>query len=367
MKNAGMRSLAVSFPRVRRTNDYWRTKYPAMVATAEQASLARVWASVGPRDPEKHAFDAEMEPFVNDPFRGSTNRRVLGPGESSQSIELRAAKDALAAAGMDPGDVELMIVHSFLPDQIGVGNAAFLAGSLGMRGAAWNLETACTSSVVALQTASAMVRAGEYKNVLVVASCTYSRAAEETDTLSWFLGDGAAAFVVGEVPDGQGVLGAKVVNTSVTCGTFYYDLVTDPVNGPKVRMLANPKTGKVLRDTAQPFMMECCEGALRAAGVTLNDIDFFALNTPTAWFADFAARALGVDRDRIEDTHALYANIGPVLMPVNLHHAARRGRIRPGDLVLVYAIGSVSTAGAAVMRWGDVALGPEPDEAAIVE
>jgi 3-oxoacyl-[acyl-carrier-protein] synthase-3 len=132
-------------------------------------------------------------------------------------------------------------------------------------------------------------------------------------------------------------------------------------------MLAHPKTGKVLRDTAQPFLEECCAGALAAAGVKISDIDYFAVNTPTAWFADFAARALHVDRAKIENTHDDYANIGPVLTPANLFHAASAGRIKPGDLVLIYAIGSVSSAGAAVMRWGDVALGPLPEPPAVVE
>jgi 3-oxoacyl-[acyl-carrier-protein] synthase-3 len=367
-KGAGVRSLAVSFPRTERTKEYWRKKYPEMIATAEQQTLAKVWDSAATKGTPANAFDAEMAAFVGDPFRGTNRRRVLAPGETALSIELRAAEAALEAASMSAGDVDLMIVHSFLADQIGVGNAAFLSGALGLRGAAWNLETACTSTVVALQTACALVRAGEYKNVLCVVSCTYSRAADEDDSVSWFLGDGAAAFVVSEAPEGQGLLGVKVVNTAVTCGTFYYDLVNEPAErGPRVRMLATPKTGKVLRDTAEPFLIECCEGALAAAGVTLKDIDYFCVNTPTAWFASFVARALGVDRARIEDSHQLYANIGPVLTPVNLHQAAHAGRVKPGSLVLMYAIGSVSSAGAAVVRWGDVALGPMPEAPEVID
>lgn len=362
-----MRSLSVSFPSTERSKHYWREKYPGIVATAEQQSLAKVWDKNAAKGQNPQAFDAEMADFVGDPFRGTDRRRVLMPGESALSIELKAAEQALSAAKMKPADIDLMIVHSFLPDQPGVGNAAFLAGALGLKGAAWNLETACTSTVVAYQTACALVRAGEYKNVLVVVSCTYSRAADERDSLSWFLGDGAAAFVVSAVAEHEGLLGAKIVNTSITCGTFYYDLDNDPEYGLRIRMLATPKTGKVLRDTAEPFLVECCEGALRTAGVQKSDIDFFAVNTPTAWFANFAARVLGVDRKRVYDSHQLYANIGPVLTPVNLHHAASEGLIRPGSLVLIYAIGSVSSAGAAVIRWGDVALGPMPEAPGLVQ
>ncbi len=362
-----MRSLAVSFPATERTKHYWRGKYPEIVATAEQQSLAKVWDKNAAAGRDVQAFDAEMAHFVGDPFRGTDRRRVLLPGETALSIELKAAEQALSAAKMNPADIDLMIVHSFLADQPGVGNAAFLSGALGFHGAAWNLETACTSTVVAYQTACALVKAGEYKNVLVVVSCTYSRAADDRDSLSWFLGDGAAAFVVSRVGEGEGLLGAKIVNTAVTCGTFYYDLDNDPERGLRIRMLATPKTGKVLRDTAEPFLVECCDGALKAAGVAKSDIDFFVVNTPTAWFANFAARVLGVDRIRVYDSHQRYANIGPVLTPANLHHAATEGLIKPGNLVLMYAIGSVSSAGAAVMRWGDVALGPMPEAPGLVQ
>lgn len=357
---AGIRALAVSFPRTVRTNNYWRSRYPEMVANAEQKTLARIWSSSRNAHTETDPFDLEMAPYLSDPFRGTVERRVVGPGETSLGLELHAAREALTAAGMTPDSVDLAIVGSFLPDTIGVGNAVFLARELGLSCPAWNIETACTSSVVALQTACALVRAGEYDNVLVVVSCTYSRVAEETDTLSWFLGDGAGAFLVGPVPAGQGFLGAKVIHTAETCGAFYYDLVAEPGGKPRIRMQAGNDTGKVLKDTAVPFLRECCEGAARTAGISLNDIDFFVFNTPTAWYARFCARALGIDPERTVSTYTRYANIGPALMPVNLHYAARQGLVRPGDLVMVYAVGSVSTAAAAVMRWGEVALGPEP-------
>jgi 3-oxoacyl-[acyl-carrier-protein] synthase-3 len=358
---AGIRALAVSFPRTVRTNEHWRERYPEMVADAEQKTLARIWA--GPSGPAASSdpFDAEMAPYLSDPFRGTVERRVLAPGETSLMLEAQAAREALAAAAMTPGDVDLMIVSSFLPDTIGVGNAAFLARELGLRGAAWNLETACTSSVVALQTACALVQSGQYRNVLVVVSCTYSRVAEETDSLSWFLGDGAGAFVVGPAAAGEGFMGARVIHTGVTCGTFYYDLVADPGAAPRVRMQATAATGRVLKETAVPFLRECAEGAAHAAGVSLRDIDFFAFNTPTAWYAAFCTRALGVDPSRTISTYPRYANIGPALMTANLFHAAREGRVRKGDLVMVYAVGSVSSAAAAVMRWGDVSLGREPE------
>jgi 3-oxoacyl-[acyl-carrier-protein] synthase-3 len=273
------------------------------------------------------------------------------------SIEIDAAQRALAAAGLSSGQVELLICCSFLPDQVGVGNATPLAKALGLRCAAWNVETTCSSALVALQNASALIRAGEYRNALVVVSCTYSRVADEDDTLCWFLGDGAGAFVVTGAPPGASYVAGRARHTGETCSTFYYEVVPDPVRGARIRMDCTPETGRILYETAEPYLRECCEAAVDAAGAKLSEVDFFVFNTPTAWYADFCTRALGVPRERAVDTYPEYANIGPALMPVNLYRAASSGRLKPGDLVLLYTVGSISSAGAALLRWGDVALG----------
>jgi len=350
MESVGLKSLAVSFPAQVRTNDYFRLHCHDLVADAERKTLARVWRKdVAPTD----AFAQEMLPYTSDPFRGTVERRVLAKGETALSLEVRAAREALAAARMSPGDVDLMIVCSFLPDQPGVGNSAFLARALGMKRAAWNMETACSSALVAFQTACGLVQAGQYENVLVVVSCTYSRVADESDTLAWFLGDGATAFVVSKAPPGEGLLGLHTVHTADTCDTFYYR----PGGDFGVQIHCTPATGKILHETAEPYLRECCEGAARDAGVKVRDVDFFVFNTPTAWNHAFAARALGIDPSRTISTYPRYGNIGPALVPVNLFHAAAERKIARGDLVMLYAIGSVSSASAAVVRWGDVALG----------
>src|SRR5258707_259712 len=113
---AAMRSLAVAYPREIRTNDYFREKYPEVVESAERRSLAKIWAPPPDEAARVDAFDAEMAPFLNDPFRGASRRRVLSGEENALSLEVAAARGALAAAKLEPGDVDLVIVGSFLPD-----------------------------------------------------------------------------------------------------------------------------------------------------------------------------------------------------------------------------------------------------------
>lgn len=351
----GIRSLAVSFPSLVRTNDYWYKNYPELVAKAEEKSLAQVFSVL-----KNDIWGEEMSPYLSDPFRGVTVRRILGKGESSLTLEYRAAVDAIEAANLSPSDIDLMLVTSLFPENIQPGNAAILAGQIGLKGAAWNVESTCSSATIALQTAWSLVQMQQYRNVLVVISTTYSRFAREDDTLSWFLGDGAGAFVVSQLKENQGVIATKIVNTAETCGTFYCELDLDEQGNPQMVMRGSKKASQMFHNTTVKLIQSCCQQAVAAAGLTLEEIDFFAFNTPTAWYANVCTRALGIDPSRTINLSSEYANIGPVLPIANLYHAAAARKIRENDLVLVYTIGSVSNAGATVMRWGDVALGPIP-------
>lgn len=355
----GIRALAVSFPETVRTNDYFRKNYPQLVADAEAKALARLWS---PQDNSMKAdtYEQEMTAYLSDPFRGSVERRVLDADQTALSIELRAANAVLKAARLAPHQIDLALVCSFLPDQIGPGNAAFLARELGLKGTAWNIESTCSGGMVALETAAAMVQTGRYATVLVVISCTYSRLADYSDTLCWYMGDGAGAFIVTHVAAEAGVLGVKSIHTGSTCDTFFNELTVDSDGSPRIRIGASPTSGRIIRDISGEAIRRTCTDALELARVRLEDIDFFIFSSALAWFPQYCARTLGVSEKKTISTYPLYGNIGPALMTTNLYHAARDGHIRQGDLVLVHTIGSVSTTGAAVMRWGDVALGPTP-------
>lgn len=351
--------MAVAFPDAIRTNAYWRNRHPDLVASAEQHNLAQVW-STKDSTPESFEFDEEMIPYAKDPFRGTEERRISAPGQMPSELEIRAARDVMAAAGVGPDDIGLMIVGSFLPDRVGNGNAPFVARDLGLKGAAWNIESACATTLPALESAHALVQCGVYERVLVVVSCTYSRVTNPADSLSWFLGDGAGAWLVGELSGDQGILGMHIAHTGETCGAAWFEPTMSPEGEFKAMMRSARHTGRLFRDLAKPTLLRACHGAAERAGVRIEDIDHFVFNTPTAWYAKFGARCLGVDPARAVDYYRFFGNIGPALPTTGLFHAAHEGRLSPGDLVLVYCIGSVSSAGAVVMRWGDAKLGPPP-------
>lgn len=360
MSSVGIRSLAVSFPSEIRTNDYYRKNYPDLFVRAEQKSLARTFSTLDSTS-DSIEFDREMAPYLSDPFRGAVERRILAPGETPLTLEYRAACNALKAAKLSPKEVDLIIVSSLLPENyVNPGNAVYIAKALGVEAPAWNLESMCTSALVDIEIAYSLVQSQKYHNVLIVVSTTYSRVASKKDTLSWFLGDGAAACVIGQLKENQGILATKVVNTAETCGVFNHEMKVDEQGKPYINMEAKEGGGKELRNTATNYIRTCCKGAIAAAGVTLDQIDFFAVNTPLAWYASLFASTLGIDPKRTLNLFPVYGNIGAALPLVNLYHAAQLSKIQENSLVLVYGIGSTSTTGAIVMRWGDVALGPLP-------
>lgn len=360
---AGMRALGVAFPSILRTNAEIRAEAPEMVARAEQYSLAKLWGPSSPSQGPTSVFDETMAAYLDDPFRGAVERRFRAPGETALSMELAAARGALAAAGHTPSDIDLVLVSSFVGDRFGVGNAAYLARELGLRAPAWNYETACSGSVVGLHMAACLVNSGGYARILVVVSTSNSVQIkmDANDSLGWFIGDGAGAFMVERVPPGFGVLGWKTLNSVETNDMFVIHSVADEGCGTRLCTTADPEAPTMARDTAEPYLRSCVDGALSMASLALQDVDFWVFNTPNAWYADFCARVLGVESGRYHSVYDRYSNIGAALMPATLYHALHEGLVRPGALVGLYSVGSTSTASAVVMRIGDVALGPYPE------
>jgi 3-oxoacyl-[acyl-carrier-protein] synthase III len=363
MQSVNLRSLAINFPQTIRTNDYWLEKFPDSMAQTKQRRVGIPQsADLIPTPSGIDLWLQEVTPYLADPFRGSVQRRVLAADESSLRLECQAARSALTAANLTAEDVDLAIVSSLFPSDVGPGLATHLSRQLGLRCPAWNLESTCASALIALQTAQAFLQTGVYRQILIVVSHIGSQAVNEADTLSWSMGDGAGAMVVGLSPTDRGILSTTVLPTIATCGAYIHELTIDAQGQPRLQTGTGENVSS-LAETAADLVRQCCQAAVAAAGVSLDRIDYFAFNTPTAWYASVCAKALGIDPERVIDLYPIYANIGPVFPIANLYHAAVAGKIRSGDLVLVYANGAGATATATVIRWGDVALGGSDPEA----
>jgi 3-oxoacyl-[acyl-carrier-protein] synthase-3 len=314
-----MRSLAVTFPTVKLTNEFFLKTYPDTVARAEEGNLARLFDR--PTEERPNPFDVEMVPYLRDPFRGSRVRYVRAPDEGALSMELQSARSALAAAKLTIDDVDLLMVSSFPPDQMGPGNATYLARALGAGCTTWNFETACSSALVGFHTACSLVRSGEYRNVLVVVSNSNSLFFRGADSLRWFSGDGSAAFVVSSVEGGLGIIGHKTIPTIENIDMFRLRTVVDDDGAPRLQHVMNAAANQMTRVVSEPLLRRCVDGLLAETGRAIEDVDFFVFNSPTAWFPAFCARVLGIDAGKWISTYPLHGNIGAALMPATLYRA----------------------------------------------
>jgi 3-oxoacyl-[acyl-carrier-protein] synthase III len=357
--NIGVVGLSVHFPKNIRRNDFWYEHYPDVIRAAEEKGMAKIFSPIK-KDIIEHPFERAMTPYLKDPFRGTVERRYLGEDEDGIDLEHQAILKLLAAVNLNAKAIDCLICCSVIQRTF-PGNAAYLADRLGLRGTGWNMESACASGIPALQTASSLIATGQYSNVVIVISCNYSKVIDNTDSHLWFMGDGAAAFLVTRTNDQGELIAFKSINTASTCRSFFTRLEADAEGNANLKIRAYPEVGKVLRDTSDVCLRECCLGVCATAGVNLRDIDLFVFNTPTAWYAQFGTDVLGVSSEKTISTYANFGNTGPALTPTNLYYAARLGKIGKGDLVLCYSIGSASTAGACIMRWGDVKLGEDPN------
>ena len=205
MRAVGIQALAVHLPEGVRTNSWWDNHDSSSQEPSKSADmpLSRRYAN----------YDAAMAPYLNDPFFGSVERRVAVNNESSVSLGVKAATKVLQSANILAQDIDCLIATSMFSDRIGSGDAGYLAQALGTSGGAFNIEATCGGSMTALLTACSWVQAGLKERILVITTSRLSRAIEDDDVTMRLCGDASAAFIVGEVPEGYGLLAAESLHT----------------------------------------------------------------------------------------------------------------------------------------------------------
>lgn len=356
------RSVAVRYGEEKRENQWYADHLPEVLAQATERGLARAF-QVADGDTSSKGYDDKMARYVDDPFRGARIRYKLGADETSLSLELAAAREALAAADLQPEDIDCLLVASWLPeDFVAPGNAVYLAAALGTRAPAFNVETACSSGLACLEFAEGLLAVGRYRRILVVLSNTVSRQADEENTLSWIASDVASAAVLEGDPEGSQILGSCFENTAESAGVFVHRIELDEQGAGRIRMGVGKAGSKALRASNGPEQIQrICGTALERAGVALSEVALFGCSTPLAWFAELCRDAMAASPSQINDLFPRLGNAGLPFPLVHLFHGLADERLESGDLLLLYTIGSTSTAGSMVVRVGDVACGPHPD------
>jgi 3-oxoacyl-[acyl-carrier-protein] synthase III len=281
---------------------------------------------------------------------GIRERRMASQEEALSDIALPACLDALAQAGIEGKDVDLIIVATVTPDMMFPSTGAILADKLGATdAAAYDLSAGCTGFMYALAQAYGMLAGGLSKRALVVGGDLLSKILdwEDRSTLVLF-GDGAGAVVL-EVGAEKGFIGFELgadggggANLWLPgSGSRHFD---DPeryvkMNGREVFKFAT----RVLVQSAQDLLDRC--------GMTMEDVDLYIPHQANVRIIDHATRKLGVPSERVVINVDRYGNTSSGSIPLALADAAADGRLKPGQVVLMTGMGAGLTWGSALMRW----------------
>ena len=274
---------------------------------------------------------------------GIKSRRRALPEERLTDYAVFAARRALQDAGVDARDVDLVLVATMTPDEITPNAAPVVANELGAENAgAIDIGAACTGWIAALRLAAGQVETGRADRVLVIGAELLTRITNFDDPKTAMLfGDGAGAVVLG--PDGDGDIGPIVMAADGSLG----DRITASHDKRVLEM-----DGHSTYQVAVKRLSEATVAAVARAGLELEDIDLFVYHQANGRIISAVGQRLDLEPARVADYVAHMANTSAASIPLTLSLLREDGRLRPGQKVLVAAIGAGFTWGAGVLEWG---------------
>jgi len=284
---------------------------------------------------------------------GIRQRHRAAPDQAVSDLAVEAAKKALAAAGRTAEDLDLIIVATTTPDLTFPATAAIVQRKLGApTGIAFDIQAVCSGFVYALSVADGFVARGLSRCALVVGAETMTRLMDWTDRGTCVLfGDGAGAVVL-EPKEGRGDSGDQgLLGFALRCDGTKQDLlyvdggVSTTGTVGHLRMLGN----QVFRH-AVINISEAVEAAAERSGVAIDDVDWFIPHQANSRILDGVAKRLGIRPERVISTVAEHANTSAASIPLAWAQGVDDGRIKPGQLLLIEAMGGGLTWGACVVR-----------------
>ena len=320
-------------------------------------TLRSVLTGTGSALPKRAVTNAELAQTVDTSDEwivertGIRQRYIAGEGETTSTLATDAARAALAAAGLQPSDIGLIVLATATPDQTFPATATQVQHNLGCNGGvAFDVAAVCSGFLYALGVADSLLRTGMAKRALVIGAETFSRILDWNDRTTCVLfGDGAGAVVLEArdvSEDGPGVLSTRLHADGAHNQLLFVDggpSSTGTVGhvhmrGPEVFRHAVVNLAEVLREV------------LADQGLTSADIDWVVPHQANQRILDATARKLGLPAEKVVVTVDRHANTSAASVPLALDTAVRDGRIKPGDLVMLEAMGGGFTWGASLIR-----------------
>lgn len=321
-------------------------------------------AGTGSYLPEKILSNADLEKLVDTNNEwivertGILRRHMASDDEATSDLSLKAALKALDAAQLEPKDLDMIIVGTVTPDQIMPSTACVLQNKLGCsKIMSFDLSAACTGFVYGLSIADQFIRTGHYKNILVVGAETLHRIVnyKDRDTCILF-GDGAGCVIATRSEDPNSSILSSHLHAEGELG----DLFRLPGGGSKIPIsqfvVDNDlqfvtMKGREIFKNAVRTMSQCCQEALTANGLNIEDIDWLVPHQANQRIIEAVAKHFGFPQEKVIINVHETGNTSAATVPVALDEGVRDGRIKRGQLVLLAAFGAGITSGSILLRF----------------
>ncbi|HSB27217.1 MAG TPA: beta-ketoacyl-ACP synthase III [Pyrinomonadaceae bacterium] len=288
---------------------------------------------------------------------GIKQRRKAAPGEYTSMFAVRAARQAIERARVDPSDIDLLLCATVTPDQILPSTGCIIQAELGANNAAaMDIVAACSGFLYGLSLANSMILTGQAQHVLVIGAEILTQYVDYTDRQTCVLfGDGAGAAVLGPVEGNRGILGARIRSDG-----RYEEQLFSPGGGtrrpPSAETLAAgdhyfKMRGNELFKVAVRSMAEISREVLESAGLSASDIDLFIPHQANQRITEAVADRLNVDTSRVYSNIAVHGNTSSASIPIALDECVESGKLKEGDLVMMTSFGGGVTWGAVLVRW----------------
>lgn len=280
---------------------------------------------------------------------GIRARHFAAPDMASSDLGLEAARNALAAAGLLPTDIDLIIVATSTPDMVFPSVACILQNKLGANGcAAFDVQAVCSGFVYALSVADAMIQTGAAHRALVVGTEVFSRILDFNDRTTCVLfGDGAGAVVL-EASETPGILASDL-----HADGKHVDILCVPGNVSGGQVLGDPvlkMDGQAVFKLAVGVLEKAAHATLAKAGLTEADIDWLVPHQANIRIMQSTARKLKMSMDKVVVTVDQHGNTSAASIPLALDHAVRKGQVKKGETLLLEGVGGGFTWGAVLLK-----------------
>ena len=288
---------------------------------------------------------------------GVRERHIAEEGEATSDLAVRAAQQALERAGVEPDEVDFIVVGTTTGDMAFPTTANVVQHRLGCRTAgSVDVYAACSGSIYSLSIASQYIQTGKYRTVLAIGADTLSKITDFTDRGTCILlADAAGAAVLRPATGAFGIL-----DTDLYSDGQYWELLYQPGGGSRhpathetvdKRMHYAKMKGNEVFKVAVRMFVDSAERILERNGCKADDVDLFVPHQANLRIIEAAAKRVGLPMERVFVNVDRYGNTGAASIYVALEEAWAMGRIKPGDLVLLAAFGGGFTWGTALIRW----------------